>query len=185
MAVFKLTQIVSNFGWNPRRNKIVVGREIVPVAVHKMYKKAANNAFKFLQAFVFINDVRIYKMCRIQWGRKKRKKVLRTYLFVRKCDRSNRCKGGSYCPWVSWQKNKNNRLSPLLLRTFGSKLNLVWSRSSKMGAALNSPLSLCSSVDFDLIRTGLSASCLVNINWRWSFDDPWACLCIMICKSPS
>ena len=38
-----------------------------------MHKKKENNAFKFLQAFVFINDVHIYKMCRIQWGRKKRK----------------------------------------------------------------------------------------------------------------
>ena len=38
-----------------------------------MHKKE-NNAFKFLQAIVFINDVRIYKMCRIQWGRKKRKR---------------------------------------------------------------------------------------------------------------
>ena len=55
----------SYFGWNPRRNKIVVGREIVSVAVHKMHKKE-NNAFKFLQAIVFIYDVCIYKMCRIQ-----------------------------------------------------------------------------------------------------------------------
>ena len=39
-----------------------------------MYKKKENNAFKSLQAIVFINDVRIYKMCRIQWGRKKRKR---------------------------------------------------------------------------------------------------------------
>ena len=39
-----------------------------------MHEKKENDAFKFLQAFVFINDVHIYKICRIQWGRKKRKK---------------------------------------------------------------------------------------------------------------
>ena len=55
----------SQFGWNPRRNKIVVGREIVPVAVHKMHKKE-KNAFKFIQAIVFIYDECIYKICRIQ-----------------------------------------------------------------------------------------------------------------------
>ena len=46
-----------------------------------MHKKKENNAFKFLQAIVFIYDVCIYKMCRIQLGRKKKKKVLRN-LFV-------------------------------------------------------------------------------------------------------
>ena len=45
-----------------------------------MYRKKENNAFKFLQAIVFINDVRIYKMCKIQWGRKKRK---RSYELIR------------------------------------------------------------------------------------------------------
>ena len=60
---------------------MVVGREIVPVAVHKMHKKKENNAFEFLQAIVFIYDVCIYKMCRIRQERKKKKKVLRN-LFV-------------------------------------------------------------------------------------------------------
>ena len=52
---------------------------------------------------------------------------------------------------LGFLSRKNNWLSPLLLRTLGSRLNLAWSRSSKIVAALNSSLSLCSSVYLDLI----------------------------------
>ena len=45
-----------------------------------MHKKKGNNAFKFLQAIVFIYDVYIYKMCRI--NKEKRKKSYETYSFV-------------------------------------------------------------------------------------------------------
>ena len=52
--------------WNSIFWGRVEGQNITPVAVHKMHKKKENNAFKFLQAIVFIYDVCIYKMCRIQ-----------------------------------------------------------------------------------------------------------------------
>ena len=45
-----------------------------------MHKKKENNAFKFLQAIIFINDVRIYQIWRIQWGKKKSK---RSYELIR------------------------------------------------------------------------------------------------------
>ena len=43
----------------------------------------------------------VFTKCVEYNGEEKKKTVLRTYSFVRKCDRSNRCKGGNYCPWVS------------------------------------------------------------------------------------
>ena len=104
-----------------------------------MYKKKKNNAFKFLQAIVFINDVRIYKMRRIQWGRKKRK---RSYELIRFFGNVTGVGEAMIALGFLSRKKKRRSVVSALLRTFGSKLNLVWSRSSKMGAALNSSLSL-------------------------------------------
>ena len=104
-----------------------------------MYKKKENNAFKFLQAIVFINDVHIYKMCTIQWGKKRKKSYELICLFGNVTDQTSVREEIISLGFLS---RKKKSVVSALLRTFGSKLNLVWNRSSKMGAALNSSLSL-------------------------------------------
>ena len=70
----------SNFGWNPRQNKIAAGREIVPVAVHK----STQNAFSFCivqisQSYCFYLTIYVLtEVCRIQ-KKKIKKKVLRNF----------------------------------------------------------------------------------------------------------
>ena len=66
----------------------------------KVHKKKENNAFKFLKAIVFIYDV-FTKYVEYNKEERKRKRFYETCSFVRKCDRSNRCKGGNYRPWLS------------------------------------------------------------------------------------
>ena len=79
-----------------------------------MYKKKGNNAFKFLQSIVFINDICIYKMCRIQWGRKKRK---RSYELIRSFGNVTDQTGArESIIALGFLSRKNNRLSLLLPR---------------------------------------------------------------------
>ena len=82
MAVFYLPQIVSNFGWDPRRNKITAGREIVLVGVHKSTQEERKQHFQISQSYCFYLTIYVLtEVCRIQ-KRKKQKgltKLIRSF----------------------------------------------------------------------------------------------------------
>ena len=135
-----------------------------------MHKKKENNAFKFLQSFVFIYDVCIYKMCRIQQGRKKKKKVLwNLFVCLENVNDQTGVRGAIIALGFLSRKIISGRSSKIILGWV-----LHWTLRCLSGSL----------VFLDLICPDLWASCLAYINCGWSFDDLLARLCIMICKSP-
>ena len=59
----------------------------------KRRKTMLSNFSKLL----FLSTMYVFTKC----NKEKRKRSYETCSFVRKCDRSNRCKGGNYRPWLS------------------------------------------------------------------------------------
>ena len=61
-------------------------------------KTMLSNFFKLL----ILSMMYVFTKC-VEYNKeeRKRKRSYETYLFVWKCDRSNRCKGGNYCSWFS------------------------------------------------------------------------------------
>ena len=90
----------SNFGWNPRRRKIAVWREVVPVAFHKNTQEERKQRFRFLYNTIFSKLLFLSNYIRGKRSvsnTKRKKKVLRNLIVRLKCDRSNRSyKGGDY-----------------------------------------------------------------------------------------
>ena len=123
----------SNFGWNPRRSKIAVWREIIPVTVHKNTQEERKQRFRFLYNTIFSkllflsNYIRIYRTVQ---NTKRKKKVLGNVFVRLEMWQIKQNVQGRRLSFLGYLK-ENICSSRLLLRTLSS--GLIWTSLEILG----------------------------------------------------